>query len=133
MTPRLTCDDFRYGNMIVNNAKDLKIIAVINWEWAYAAPYQMFCSALRWLLITKPAEWPTPTGAEFERYKACLDLFLDELEHLESESEKDFEEPERQESESEKSCQQLERLEVENGEVCEPPECLEIDNGKVSK
>lgn len=133
MGPRLLCDDFRYGNMIVDNAKDLKIIAVIDWEWAYAAPYQMFCSAPRWLIITNPAEWPTPTGAEFDQYKACLDIFLDELEHLESESEKDVKEPERQESESEKSCQQLEHLDVEDREVCDPSEFLEIENGKVSK
>jgi len=31
---RLVCDDMRYGNLIVNNAKDLKIVAVIDLEWA---------------------------------------------------------------------------------------------------
>ncbi|KAF2279663.1 uncharacterized protein EI97DRAFT_482361 [Westerdykella ornata] len=92
MKPRLLCDDFRYGNMIIGR------------EWAYAAPYQMLCSAPRWFLISKPTEWRTPAGAEFERYKACLELFLDELE----------------------------RLEVENEEVCEPPECPKV-NGNVSK
>jgi hypothetical protein len=127
MKPRLLCDDFRYGNMIVNNAKDLQIIAVIDWEWAYAAPYQMFCSAPRWLLITKPTEWPTPTGAEFERYKTCLELFLDELEQLERGNKKDFKEPRRQASESLEGCQQLERLGTASDKVSiqtEPPEKL---------
>ncbi|OCK73946.1 hypothetical protein K432DRAFT_430305 [Lepidopterella palustris CBS 459.81] len=86
---RLICDDFRYGNMIVNNAKELKIIAVIDWEWAYAAPYQMFCSAPRWLLIKNPIFWATPKGSEFDRYNACLELFLDELNREEDERNKD--------------------------------------------
>ncbi|KAF2756790.1 hypothetical protein EJ05DRAFT_539672 [Pseudovirgaria hyperparasitica] len=81
---RLMCDDFRYGNMIVNNAKDLKIIAVIDWEWTYAAPYQMFCSAPRWFLIKPPMFWTAPNGSEYERYNACLEIFLEELEQEES-------------------------------------------------
>lgn len=81
---RLVCDDFRYGNMIVNNAKELKIIAVIDWEWTYAAPYQMFSSAPRWLLMKNPIFWATPKGWEFDRYNACLELFLDELEREEN-------------------------------------------------
>lgn len=51
---RLLCGDFRYGNIIINNEKELKIITVIDWDWAYVAPYQMFYSAPRWLLIKKP-------------------------------------------------------------------------------
>ncbi|KAF2462601.1 uncharacterized protein BDR25DRAFT_338215 [Lindgomyces ingoldianus] len=85
---RLICDDFRYGNMIVNNARELKIIAVIDWEWAYAAPYQMFCSAPRWLLIKNPIFWAAPNGSEFHRYNACLEIFLDELKREESERNK---------------------------------------------
>ncbi|KAF1952868.1 hypothetical protein CC80DRAFT_527599 [Byssothecium circinans] len=81
---RLICDDFRYGNMIVNNASDLKIIAVIDWEWAYTAPYQMFSSAPRWLLIKNPILWEAPNGSQFQRYMACLELFLSELELEES-------------------------------------------------
>lgn len=85
---RLICDDFRYGNMIVNNARELKIIAVIDWEWAYAAPYQMFCSAPRWLLIKNPIFWAAPNSSEFHRYNACLEVFLDELKREESERNK---------------------------------------------
>ncbi|KAF2254867.1 hypothetical protein BU26DRAFT_514694 [Trematosphaeria pertusa] len=60
---RLICDNFRYGNMIVNNASDLKIIA---------------------LLITKPILWEAPDSLQFQRYMACLKLFLSELELEES-------------------------------------------------
>jgi aminoglycoside phosphotransferase (APT) family kinase protein len=44
---KLICDDFRFGNILVNNATDLKIVAVVDWEWAYAAPYQMLYSPPR--------------------------------------------------------------------------------------
>ncbi|KAF2455601.1 hypothetical protein BDY21DRAFT_395994 [Lineolata rhizophorae] len=93
---RLMCDDFRYGNMIVNNERELEIIAVIDWEWAYAAPYQMFCSAPRWLLIKNPVFWATPYGSEFHRYNECLELFLDELAREESERNKVKPQPELQ-------------------------------------
>jgi hypothetical protein len=66
--------------MIVNNASDLKIIAVIDWEWAYTAPYQMFSSAPRWLLIKPPISWDEPNGLQCQQYQSCLDLFLSELE-----------------------------------------------------
>lgn len=54
---KLNCDDLRLGNILVNNAKDLKIVAVLDWEWAYSAPYQMLYSPPRWLLIKKPIDW----------------------------------------------------------------------------
>jgi hypothetical protein len=54
---KLTCDDFRFGNILVNNVTDLKIVAVVDWEWAYAAPYQMLYSPPRWLLIKKLIRW----------------------------------------------------------------------------
>lgn len=93
---RLVCDDFRSGNMIVNDEKELKIIAVVDWEWAYVAPYQMFCSAPRWLLIKDPISWATPNGPEFDRYNLCLELFLNELEHQENEGNKDGSQPKLQ-------------------------------------
>ncbi|KAL4807438.1 hypothetical protein BDV18DRAFT_167968 [Aspergillus unguis] len=54
---KLYCDDFRFGNILVNNAQDLKIVAVLDWEWAYAAPFQMLYSPPRWLLLKKPFDW----------------------------------------------------------------------------
>lgn len=85
---RLVCDDMRYGNMIVNNATDLKIVAVLDWEWTYTAPYQMFYSPPRWLSMKKPIYWQQPNGSEFTQYKACLEIFLRELEQEESERNK---------------------------------------------
>ncbi|KAJ5638943.1 uncharacterized protein N7484_006805, partial [Penicillium longicatenatum] len=54
---KLICDDFRFGNMLVNNAWDLKIVAVLDWEWAYTAPFQMLYSPPRWLLLKRPFDW----------------------------------------------------------------------------
>lgn len=53
---KLICDDLRFGNKLVNNAQDLKIVAVLDWEWAYAAPFQMLYSSPRWLLLKKPLD-----------------------------------------------------------------------------
>ncbi|OKL58762.1 hypothetical protein UA08_05580 [Talaromyces atroroseus] len=39
---KLICDDLRYGNILVNNKEELRIVAVLDWEWAYAAPYQCY-------------------------------------------------------------------------------------------
>ncbi|KAH7305149.1 kinase-like domain-containing protein [Rhexocercosporidium sp. MPI-PUGE-AT-0058] len=46
---KLICDDFGPANMIVNNTQDLKIIAVIDWEWSYVGPHQLFWSPPRYL------------------------------------------------------------------------------------
>jgi hypothetical protein len=77
---RLVCDDFRYENLIVNNDSDLKIISVIDWEWTYAAPYQMFSSAPRWLAVTPPIMWDMPNGFQRIQYHGFLEIFLEELE-----------------------------------------------------
>ncbi|KAH6716202.1 hypothetical protein BKA61DRAFT_631645 [Leptodontidium sp. MPI-SDFR-AT-0119] len=58
LLPRfLICDDFRPGNMLVNNRRDLKIVGVIDWEWAYAGSYQLLFSPPRWLLLKRPDAW----------------------------------------------------------------------------
>ena len=54
---KLICDDFGRANMIVNSAEDLEIVAVIDWEWSYAGPLQLFWSPPRWLLIQTPNTW----------------------------------------------------------------------------
>lgn len=35
---KLICDDFGLANMIVNNAEELQIVLVHDWEWSYAGP-----------------------------------------------------------------------------------------------
>ncbi|KAF4311352.1 hypothetical protein GTA08_BOTSDO13127 [Botryosphaeria dothidea] len=36
---RLLNDDFRFGNILVKSQTDLSIVAVLDWEWTYTAPY----------------------------------------------------------------------------------------------
>jgi hypothetical protein len=54
---KLVCDDFQPTNTIVNNEQDLKIVAVIDWEWSYTAPVQLANSTPSWLLIESPNAW----------------------------------------------------------------------------
>ncbi|KAL2819759.1 kinase-like domain-containing protein [Aspergillus granulosus] len=74
---KLICDDFRFGNILVNNAQDLKIVAVLDWEWAYAAPFQMLYSPPRWLLLKKPFDWD---DMDASKYKSLLKMFINVLE-----------------------------------------------------
>jgi hypothetical protein len=76
----LICDDFSPANMIVKNADDLEIIAVLDWEWSYAGPMQLYWSPPRWLLLQHPDLWE---GNRLERYKHCLFLYLSILEQEE--------------------------------------------------
>ncbi|KAI0102836.1 kinase-like domain-containing protein [Nemania sp. FL0031] len=72
---KLICDDFGPANMIVNSAEDLTIVAVIDWEWSYAGPLQLFWSPPRWLLMQTPNTWSESDErlAEYNRY---LDMYL---------------------------------------------------------
>ncbi|OBT80281.1 hypothetical protein VF21_00578 [Pseudogymnoascus sp. 05NY08] len=90
---KLVCDDMRFGNMLVNNAKDLKIVAVLDWEWAYTAPYQMLYSPPRWLLIKKPIHWDVedlPHISYLSQYKSQFQIFVKILEEVESQREQDM-------------------------------------------
>ncbi|RHZ58439.1 hypothetical protein CDV55_105911 [Aspergillus turcosus] len=74
---KLICDDFRLRNILVNNAQDLKIVAVLDWEWAYAAPFQMLYSPPRWLLLKKPFDWD---DVDISKYNSLLKMFVNVLE-----------------------------------------------------
>ncbi|EPE35702.1 Protein kinase-like (PK-like) [Glarea lozoyensis ATCC 20868] len=50
---KLICDDFRPGNILVNE-ETLEIVSVIDWEWAYAGPYQFLYSPPSWLILENP-------------------------------------------------------------------------------
>jgi hypothetical protein len=77
---KLLCDDFSPANMIVNNADDLEIIAVVDWEWSYASPMQLCWSPPRWLLLQPPHLWEWD---RLDRYKHCFHLYLSMLEREE--------------------------------------------------
>lgn len=69
----------RPGNMLVNNSKELKIVALLDWEWAYSGPFQLLYSPPRWLLLQKPLNWTNPQGSDMARYTECFERFLTEL------------------------------------------------------
>jgi len=43
---KLLCDDFGLANMIVRSKDDLTIVGVVDLEWSYTGPAQLFGSAL---------------------------------------------------------------------------------------
>ncbi|KAK8177123.1 kinase-like domain-containing protein [Phyllosticta citrichinensis] len=76
----LVCDDFRYGNMLINNEQDLHIMAVLDWEWSYTAPLQLCHSPPRALWGKLPNDLSlSERRGELARYKEFLDTFMDEL------------------------------------------------------
>ncbi|KPM36214.1 hypothetical protein AK830_g10355 [Neonectria ditissima] len=79
---KLICDDFQRTNMIVNNEEDLKVVAVIDWEWSYTAPAQLVDSVPPWLLIESPHVWAS-VDDRLVRYNAHLELYTRLLEEEE--------------------------------------------------
>ncbi|KAF7546380.1 hypothetical protein G7046_g9317 [Stylonectria norvegica] len=79
---KLMCDDFQPTNMIVNNEQDLKVIAVLDWEWSYTAPAQLVDSTPTWLLIESPHVWAS-VDDRLARFNAHLELYTRLLEEEE--------------------------------------------------
>ncbi|CAG7946679.1 unnamed protein product [Penicillium nalgiovense] len=51
---KLICDDFGPANVIVKGEHDLTVVGVVDLEWVYAEPAQLFASASWWLLLDRP-------------------------------------------------------------------------------
>ncbi|KAI2670582.1 hypothetical protein LCP963914a_9840 [Penicillium roqueforti] len=86
---KLICDDFGPANVIVQSKDDLTIIGVVDLEWVYVGPAQLFGSAPWWLLLDRPVnnEWDFEEGEApkvTKRYFKCLDIFKRVLEEEES-------------------------------------------------
>ncbi|KAJ6188553.1 hypothetical protein N7519_003461 [Penicillium mononematosum] len=86
---KLICDDFGPANMIVRSKEDLTIIGVVDLEWVYAGPAQLFGSAPWWLLLDRPLndEWDfegDEAPKATDRYFECLEIFKRVLEEEES-------------------------------------------------
>lgn len=51
---KLVCDDLGLANLIVKSDEDLTIVGVVDLEWSYVGPAQLFASAPWWLLQDRP-------------------------------------------------------------------------------
>lgn len=76
---KIICDDFRPGNILVKE-DTLEIVAVVDWEWTYAGPYQFLFSPPSWLILENPTSW---TSSGEARYQAKFLIFLKSLEEEE--------------------------------------------------
>ncbi|KUJ09775.1 uncharacterized protein LY89DRAFT_276977 [Mollisia scopiformis] len=92
---KLICDDFGPSNMIVDNDRDLNIVGVIDWEWSYAGPCQLFSSPPRWLLLQSPNEWGRDDEEVATGYEKALQVFLEVLEEEERSTLQDMPSTER--------------------------------------
>lgn len=78
---KLICDDMGPANVLVKSKDDLTITGVIDLEWVYAGPAQLFGSAPWWLLLDRPVndEWDFDGNYEApkatDRYFKCLEIF----------------------------------------------------------
>ncbi|KAF9884638.1 hypothetical protein FE257_001391 [Aspergillus nanangensis] len=77
---KLICDDFGPANVIVRSKDDLTITGVVDIEWVYAGPAQLFGSAPWWFLLDRPIndEWDFEDGEApkaTDRYFECLEIF----------------------------------------------------------
>ncbi|KAK6371794.1 hypothetical protein LTS17_008618 [Exophiala oligosperma] len=86
--PKLVCDDLGLANLVVRSADDLTVRGVVDLEWSYAGPAQLFGSAPWWLLQDRLNNYDTFLNKEeaprvLGRYLRNLDVFktvLDEEE-----------------------------------------------------
>ncbi|OJZ90609.1 hypothetical protein ASPFODRAFT_56887 [Aspergillus luchuensis CBS 106.47] len=51
---KLICDDLGLANLIVHSKDDLTVVGVVDLEWSYIGPAQLFGSAPWWLLQDRP-------------------------------------------------------------------------------
>lgn len=85
---KLICDDLGLANLIVRSKEDLTVVGVVDLEWSYVGPAQLFGSAPWWLLQDRPVNsaWdcfgdePPKIAARYFRY---LDTFVSILEEEE--------------------------------------------------
>lgn len=51
---KLICDDLGLANLIVRGEEDFTVVGVVDLEWSYIGPAQLFASAPWWLLQDRP-------------------------------------------------------------------------------
>ncbi|KAK6814919.1 hypothetical protein RU639_009772 [Aspergillus parasiticus] len=86
---KLICDDLGLANLIVRGREDFTVVGVVDLEWSYIGPAQLFGSAPWWLLQDRPVNstWDCK-GDEppkiATRYFKYLDIFIRVLEEEEA-------------------------------------------------
>lgn len=75
---RLFSEDFRPANVLLD--KDLRVVGVIDWEFAYAAPAQCSFDPPWWLLLLEPEYWTDGYREWMKAYEPRLQTFLRMLE-----------------------------------------------------
>jgi len=86
---KIICDDLGLANLLVRSREDLTVVGVVDFEWSYVGPAQLFGSAPWWLLMDRPTnpawdcdkEEPTQLTGRYLRY---LDIFQRVLEEEEA-------------------------------------------------
>lgn len=66
-TFRLYSEDLRPSNVLID--QDLRVVGVIDWEFAYAAPPQFSFDPPWWLLLKSPEYWPGGYNPWMEAYE----------------------------------------------------------------
>lgn len=86
---KLICDDLGLANLIVRGKNDLTVVGVVDLEWSYVGPAQLFGSAPWWLLQDRPVNsaWDCKGDESPEiadRYFKYLEIFIRILEEEEA-------------------------------------------------
>ncbi|KAF9894734.1 hypothetical protein FE257_006624 [Aspergillus nanangensis] len=86
---KLICDDLGLANLIIRGKEDLTVVGIVDLEWSYIGPAQLFGSAPWWLLQDRPVNstWDCKGGELPEiasRYSKYLDIFIRILEEEET-------------------------------------------------
>ncbi|RGP75970.1 phosphotransferase family [Fusarium sporotrichioides] len=74
---RIFSEDLRPSNVLVD--KDLKVVVVIDWEFAYADPAELSSDPPWWLLLKYPEYWPGGYEKWMEAYEPRFKTFISVL------------------------------------------------------
>ncbi|KAF9785664.1 hypothetical protein IL306_004785 [Fusarium sp. DS 682] len=74
---RIFSEDLRPSNVLID--KDLKVVGVIDWEFAYAAPAEFSSDPPWWLLLKYPGYWPDGYEKWMQAYESRFKAFISVL------------------------------------------------------
>lgn len=78
---RLYGDDFRPGNILINDANE--VVSVIDWEFTYTAPTQFVLDPPWWLLLDTPEMWDAGIDDWVKNYELRLETWLSAMKEAE--------------------------------------------------